>query len=128
MRFGQSIPQKLQIPALFLLLIVVIFLGTFLLPETPNSTYTNRGISIGGLFVFYGVLYITSASRTMIPWRTVLIGLLAQYLISLFVLRTQVGYSIFSFVSSLARCALLAEFKLTREESYWDLQILGQLF
>lgn len=112
-RATQLIPLKLQIPAASLFIIAIIFLGTFLSPETPNNTYRSRGISIGGLFLLYFILYITSTNRKRIAWPTVLMGLLCQYLICLFVLRTEVGYDIFSFISSLARYANLILERLT---------------
>jgi len=83
--------------------IAVIFIGTFVSPTTADNNYQNRGISILGLMVFYAGLYITSANRKKIVWRTVLVGLLSQYVLALFVLRTQAGYDIFNFVSFLAR-------------------------
>ena len=108
-----------------LLVVSVILLGTFLSPETPNNTYRNRGISLSGLVVLYCALYITSANRKMIQWRTILTGLLFQYLISLFVLRTEVGYDVFSFVSSLARYDLqqiekLIEKRVIGLREFWN--------
>ena len=39
-------------------------------------------------------------------WHTVIVGMLMQYIVALFVLRTTAGYDIFSFISSLARSLL----------------------
>lgn len=100
---GNLIPSKLQIPLAAVLVVMVILMGTFLSPQSSDNNYKNRGISILGLFVFYVILYITSANRSKIVWRTVIVGLLCQYLLALFVLRTQVGYDIFDFISFLAR-------------------------
>jgi concentrative nucleoside transporter, CNT family len=102
-RAGNMIPEQVQIPLAALLVIAVILVGTFASPQSSENTFKNRGISIGGLAVFYLVLYITSANRKKIVWRTVLVGLLCQYILALFVLRTSVGYSIFNFISFLAR-------------------------
>ena len=102
-RVGNMIPEKLQIPAAALLVIAVILVGTFASPTTADNNYRNRGISIAGLVIFYIVLYITSANRKKIVWRTVLVGLFCQYMLALFVLRTQTGYDIFNFISFLAR-------------------------
>lgn len=103
MRAGNMIPEKLQIPLAALLVIAVILVGTFASPTTTDNNFQNRGISIAGLIVFYIVLYATSANRKRIVWRTVLVGLLCQYVLALFVLRTSVGYDIFNFISFLAR-------------------------
>jgi concentrative nucleoside transporter, CNT family len=87
----------------FAIVILVIILATFTSPTTPENSYKNRGISIAGLVIFYLGLYATSANRKKIVWRTVLVGLLCQFLLALFVLRTDVGYDIFNFISFLAR-------------------------
>jgi len=83
--------------------ITVILLGTFLSPESADNNYKNRAISLAGLTVTYFLLYLTSSDRRRIVWRTVLVGVLCQYLLALFVLRTQPGYDIFNFISLLAR-------------------------
>jgi len=100
---ANRIPQKLQIPIATILVGAVILIGTFASPQSADNNYKNRGISLAGLVIFYAILYITSAKRRMIVWQTVLVGVLCQYLLALFVLRTQVGYSIFNFISLLAR-------------------------
>jgi len=97
------ISEKVQIPAAAVLVIAVILIGTFASPTTPDNSYKNRGISVAGLAIFYTALYLTSANRKRIVWRTVLVGLLCQYVLALFVLRTQAGYDIFNFISFLAR-------------------------
>ena len=102
-QLGNLIPYKLQTPLAALFVVMVILMGTFLSPQSSDNNYKNRGISILGLFVFYVTLYITSANRSKIAWRTVIMGLLCQYLLALFVLRTQAGYDIFDFISFLAR-------------------------
>lgn len=100
---GNMIPEEVRIPFAAFLVIGVILIGTFASPQSSENSFKNRGISIGGLVFFYLVLYITSANRKRIVWRTVLVGLLCQYILALFVLRTSVGYNIFNFISFLAR-------------------------
>lgn len=104
--FSNAVPEKLHVPLGFALVIAVVIITTFASPTTVDNSYKNRGISIAGLFVFYLVLYITSANRKKIVWRTVLVGLLCQFLLALFVLRSQAGYDIFNFISFLARYPL----------------------
>jgi CNT family concentrative nucleoside transporter len=48
------------------------------------------------------VFWATSADRRRINWRTVIVGMLAQYIVGLFVLRTGVGYDIFKFIADRA--------------------------
>lgn len=100
---GQFVPEKYRIPAAAVLVISVILAATFSSPQTAENNFKNRGISVVGLFIFYGGLYVTSADRKRIVWRTVLVGLLCQFILALFVLRTRVGYDIFNFLSFLAR-------------------------
>ena len=102
-RTGSMIPEELQIPLAAFIVVAVILIGTLASPTTTDNNLKNRGISIAGLVVFYIVLYVTSANRKKIVWRTVLVGLLCQYILALFVLRTGVGYDIFNFISFLAR-------------------------
>ena len=97
------IPEKLQIPLAAFVVVAIILIGTFVSPTSIDNNFKNRGISIAGLVVFYIVLYLTSAHRKKIVWRTVLVGLLCQYVLALFVLRTGIGYDIFNFISFLAR-------------------------
>ena len=101
-RFGNMIPERLQIPAGALLVIAVIIIGAFASPETASNTRGNRGISLLGLAILILVLWATSRNRKKIVWRTVIVGMLVQFLIALFVLRTGTGYDIFNFISGLA--------------------------
>ncbi|KAJ3206422.1 hypothetical protein HDU67_008173 [Dinochytrium kinnereticum] len=57
--------------------------------------------SIGGLVFLLALLYATSTNRAIIPWHTVVSGLIIQLVIALFILRTQLGFNIFIFVSSM---------------------------
>ena len=96
-------PERTRTPLGATAVVAVILIGTFTSPQSAENNLKNRGISIAGLAIFYIVLYVTSANRKAIVWRTVLVGLLCQYVLALFVLRTTVGYDIVNFVSLLAR-------------------------
>ena len=104
--FVALIPGKLQLPAAVLLVVSVFLVGTFASEKSLNNTLDNRAISLFGLLVFIAVLAITSKNRKAIRWHTVLVGMLVQFIIALFVLRTSTGYDIFTFVSDLARSLL----------------------
>ena len=119
-------PKRFQIYAAAIIIIGVILIGTFASPMTADNNLTNRGISVAGLIAFYLILWITSANRKKIVWRTVLVGLLCQYLLALFVLRTQAGYDIFNFISFLARYYSYND--LLIEGSCWASQTPGHLF
>lgn len=96
------IPQKWRTLCGAVVVVGVILIGSFVSEETEQNTRDSRAISLFGLVVFLFVLYLTSRKRSAINWHTVLVGMLMQYIIALFVLRTGVGYDIFKFISDLA--------------------------
>lgn len=100
------IPDKLKLPLGAAGTIAVILLGTFVTEESQDNTRANRAISIFGLLVFLGAFYITSRNRSAIKWKTVIVGMLAQFILALFVLRTTAGYDIFNFIAYLAATGL----------------------
>ena len=51
------------------------------------------------LLAFIGGLWATSRDRKRIVWHTVVMGMLLQFAIALFVLRTSFGFGLFSSVS-----------------------------
>ena len=102
-RFGSYIPERMRIPAGAALTIAVIIVGAFASEESQDNTRSNRAVSLFGLVVFLGFFYATSRNRSKIVWHTVIVGMLCQFIIALFVLRTKAGYDIFNFVSTLAR-------------------------
>ncbi|KAF9885211.1 hypothetical protein FE257_000662 [Aspergillus nanangensis] len=102
-RFVALIPEKLRIPAGALLTIGVILIGAFASPESPDNSRESRAVSLFGLAVFLFLLWASSRDRKRIVWHTVVVGMLVQFIIALFVLRTKAGYDIFNFISTLAR-------------------------
>lgn len=82
--------------------VAVIIVGTFASETSPGNTRSNRAISLFGLVVFIFGFYITSHDRKRINWHTVIVGMLAQFILALFVLRTKAGYDIFNFIATLA--------------------------
>lgn len=96
------IPEKWRIPLGALGTIAVICVGSFVSKESAHNTRANRAVSLFGLAVFVFCLWLTSRDRKRIVWHTVIVGMLFQFIIALFVLRTGVGYSIFNFISKRA--------------------------
>jgi concentrative nucleoside transporter, CNT family len=90
-RVGALIPEKMRIPAGAALTVAVIIVGAFASPESQDNTRANRAVSLFGLVVFIFVFWATSRNRKMIKWHTVIVGMLAQFIIALFVLRTKAG-------------------------------------
>jgi CNT family concentrative nucleoside transporter len=101
-RFASLIPEKMRVPAGAALTIAVIIVGAFASEESEDNTRANRAISLFGLAVFIAGFYATSRNRNKM-WHTVIVGMLMQFIIALFVLRTTAGYDIFNFISELAR-------------------------
>jgi concentrative nucleoside transporter, CNT family len=87
------IPEKSRLPLGATGTIAVIMVGTFCSPDSGDNTRTNRAVSLFGLVVFICGFYATSRDRKNINWHTVIVGILAQFLLALFVLRTQAGVS-----------------------------------
>lgn len=83
--------------------LTVILLATFVSPETSFSKRSDRAISFLGLVVTIAGLYITSRNRSKIVWNAVIGGVLMQFIVALFVLRTKAGFDFFNFISLLAR-------------------------
>ncbi|KAF6226450.1 hypothetical protein HO133_009316 [Letharia lupina] len=102
-RFAELLPERFKIPLAALLTISVFLIGGFVSPESEDNTRDNRAVSLFGLAVFIFVLYVTSRNRKAVNWHTVIVGMLVQFIVALFVLRSSVGYDIFSFISELAR-------------------------
>jgi concentrative nucleoside transporter, CNT family len=85
------IPDKLKIPAGAMVVIGVMLIGAFANPESQDNNRANRAVSLLGLAVFLFVLWVTSKHRSMVKWHTVIVGMLVQFIIALFVLRSKVG-------------------------------------
>ncbi|PMD18256.1 hypothetical protein NA56DRAFT_577584 [Hyaloscypha hepaticicola] len=102
----QLIPQKFRLPLGAAGTIAIFLVGTFIPEESADNTRANRAVSLFGLLVFIGAFYATSRDRKAIQWQTVIVGMLAQFLLALFVLRTQAGYDIFNFIAYLATSLL----------------------
>jgi CNT family concentrative nucleoside transporter len=102
-RIANLIPEKMRVPGGALLTIAVIIVGSFVSEESEDNTRANRAVSLFGLAVFIFGFWATSRNRSKINWHTVIVGMLLQFIIALFVLRTTAGYDIFNFISELAR-------------------------
>ncbi|KAI9763414.1 MAG: hypothetical protein M1840_000545 [Geoglossum simile] len=100
------IPEKFRLPLGAAGTIAVVVVGTFASPDSADNTRADRAVSLFGLAVFVGAFYATSRDRKKINWYTVVVGILAQFLLGLFVLRTKAGYDIFNFLAYLAKSFL----------------------
>ncbi|KAK5989474.1 Solute carrier family 28 member 3 [Cladobotryum mycophilum] len=96
------IPPKLRTPAGAFVAFATICAGSFGSEESEDNTRANRAVSLFGMLVIIFCFWFTSKARAHVNWRTVIGGMLSQYIIGLFVLRTGVGYSIFKFIADRA--------------------------
>ncbi|PNP80445.1 hypothetical protein FNYG_06044 [Fusarium nygamai] len=101
-RVYDLIPAHLRTLAGATVTVAAILIGAFVSEEVADNTRENRAVSLFGMVVFLFILWATSKDRKRINWRTVIGGMLTQYVIGLFVLRTTVGYDIFRFIADRA--------------------------
>lgn len=71
-----------------------IILSSLLSPQFEENTTVNGAISLLGYGFCITMLWATSRNLRMVEWRTVIDGMLMQFLLGLLVLRTNVGYNI----------------------------------
>ncbi|GAB0145627.1 hypothetical protein EsHS_00006053 [Epichloe bromicola] len=97
-----AIPQKFRTIIGAAGALAVILVGSFASEEAADNTRANRAVSLVGMLLMIIIFWLTSKHRSRINWRTVIVGMLSQYIIGLFVLRTSVGYNIFRFIADRA--------------------------
>lgn len=101
-----KVPEKFRTPILGAITVSVIIIGTFATEESEDNTRANRTVSIAGLILLISIFFITSRNRKAVVWQTIIVGMLAQFLLALFVLRSKAGYDIFDFIAYLAKTLL----------------------
>ncbi|KAI0850646.1 H+/nucleoside cotransporter [Daldinia vernicosa] len=105
-RVYELTPKKLHRPLAAVVTVAVFLIGSMVPEETGDNTRARRAQSLFGLVVMIVILTATSKDWRKIPWHTVIGGMLTQFIIAVFVLRSQAGYDIFNFISTLARTLL----------------------
>ncbi|CZR55547.1 related to concentrative Na+-nucleoside cotransporter CNT1/CNT2 [Phialocephala subalpina] len=96
---GKVVPEGHRIITGATVVIVALFLGVFIPGETEYNKRSDRAVSVFGYLVFMAGLYITSRHRKHINWKPVVVGILVQFIMGFFVLRTTLGKTIFKFIS-----------------------------
>jgi CNT family concentrative nucleoside transporter len=97
-----AIPPRFRTIAGAIVTVAVMLVGTFVSEEYEDNTRDSRAVSMFGLFLILFAFWGSSRHRSKVNWRTVIAGVLAQYIIGLFVLRTGAGFSIFKFIADRA--------------------------
>ncbi|CAO1636881.1 unnamed protein product [Parajaminaea phylloscopi] len=80
-------------------LVVLVFGSTYGLPTNSASSYGPRTISLAGLCLIYGGLFVFSSNHKAVKARTTILGIGLQFVIGLFVFRTGAGYSLFRWIA-----------------------------
>lgn len=93
------IPEQHRAATGAFVVIVALLLGVFVPGETTYNHRSDRAVSVFGYLVFLSGLYITSRHRKHINWKPVIVGILVQFIMAFFVLRTTLGKTIFKFLS-----------------------------
>lgn len=96
------LPHMGKLGAGWLALAVLVFGTTYGLPVTPTSGYGSRTISLVGFCLIYGGMYLGSHKRHAVKARTTILGIGFQFIIALFVFRTDAGLSLFTWVATAA--------------------------
>lgn len=99
-RISDAIPKPYHAPLGGLVFLTALLLGAMISEGVEENNRTNRAVSLAGMLTFLGLLYATSRSRRHVNWRTVIGGMIGQYVIGIFVLRTGVGYDIFRWIAT----------------------------
>jgi CNT family concentrative nucleoside transporter len=96
------IPPRLRMPAAGAATAAIIIITALADNDITSDERVDRVVSLIGLGLAIVGLWGTSKHRSQIAWQTVIVGMLAQFIIALFVLRSEAGFAIFQFVSGLA--------------------------
>lgn len=70
-----------------------ILIGTFTSPASPGNELKDRAVSLLGFTLALFGLWISSKHRKHVQWRPVVVGVLGQFLLGVFVMRSQTGVS-----------------------------------
>ncbi|KAI1260601.1 H+/nucleoside cotransporter [Xylariaceae sp. FL1019] len=98
----EAIPKAFHQPLAAIGTVGVFLIGSMVPAEEGDNTRASRAQSLFGLIVMIAVMSATSKNFRAIPWHTVIGGMLTQFIIAIFVLKSQAGYDIFKFISDLA--------------------------
>ncbi|TFY75493.1 hypothetical protein EWM64_g8520 [Hericium alpestre] len=97
-----ALPRSVRLAMGWLALLGIVFGSAFGFKPANGTNYSDRAISVLGLFVFQFCFWVSSRNRSRIEWRTVIVGLFFQQVIALFVLKTDAGFKIFKWLAILA--------------------------
>lgn len=97
------VPEKFRPLAAFTVLMAVHLLATFVDKPHDNSARLDRFISFLGYWLCIACFYVSSNNRRKIDWKAVFGGILGQFALGLFILRTAAGHDLFLWIARLAQ-------------------------
>ncbi|KAF2401930.1 NupC family nucleoside transporter [Trichodelitschia bisporula] len=100
-RFVALIPHNMRTPLGAVFVVAVMLAGSMGSKPVGDNSRGNRAISLLGLAILLFALWATSRNRKRVVWHTVIVGMLCQFIVGLFVLRTKAGNDIFNWISFL---------------------------
>ncbi|KAG0262732.1 hypothetical protein DFQ27_002151 [Actinomortierella ambigua] len=79
---------------------IAIILTAVVPGDSEHATRTQRLVSLLGLVFYLLVMFVTSRNRRLIHWPTVATGIGLQYMLGLFVIKTSLGQTIFTYIGT----------------------------
>ncbi|KAF9429974.1 hypothetical protein BGZ76_001041 [Entomortierella beljakovae] len=92
------IPARIRQSIGYAIFPIAMILTAVIREDNDHGTRVQRVISLCGLAFFLLALFATSRNRKAIHWPTVAVGVGLQFLLGLFVIRTYIGETIFSYL------------------------------
>ncbi|KAI8349816.1 Na+ dependent nucleoside transporter C-terminus-domain-containing protein [Mortierella sp. GBAus27b] len=92
------IPLRIRQVVGYAIFPIALILTAVVREDNEHGTRVQRIISLCGLLFFLVALFVTSRNRKLIHWPTVATGIGLQFLLGLFVIRTYIGQTIFSYI------------------------------
>ncbi|ORZ40655.1 Na+ dependent nucleoside transporter C-terminus-domain-containing protein [Catenaria anguillulae PL171] len=81
--------------------LAIAIVSILVIPDSEAGSKLDRARSLLGLILIIVLVYACSNNRAAVDFRLVSVGILAQFLLGLFVLKTTFGNNIFSFISKM---------------------------
>ncbi|MBW0534553.1 hypothetical protein O181_074268, partial [Austropuccinia psidii MF-1] len=94
--------------------------------RNQSESYFGRVRALVGLIILQFLLWFTSNNKKLIRWRTILVGLILQEILSVLVLKTEAGFHFFNWIAKAATDLLnqgtrAAEFFFSKQviQNHW---------
>lgn len=97
-----KLPRRTRFAIGWVCLLALVFGSAFGVPLQAGTKLSDRAISVFGLFVFQFCFWLSCPNKQAIKWRTVIVGLGLQQILALLVLKTDAGFSLFTWIATAA--------------------------